>query len=103
MPEVDMVINYDVPFISNYGFKNPDYANFMHRVGRTGWFGTDGLALTLTSKTDEVYDDLLNEIQKYYSIEIKALNNLSELVKVYEEMRPKVWWIRFIFDKTLFV
>ena len=90
MPEVDMVINYDVPFISNYGFKNPDYANFMHRVGRTGRFGTDGLALTLTSKTDEVYDDLLNEIQKYYSIDIKALNNLSELVKVYEEMRPKV-------------
>jgi ATP-dependent RNA helicase DDX19/DBP5 len=90
VPEVDMVINYDVPFISNYGFKNPDYANFMHRVGRTGRFGTDGLALTLTSKTDEVYDDLLNEIQKYYSIEIKALNNLSELVKVYEEMRPKV-------------
>ena len=85
-----MVINYDVPFISNYGFKNPDYANFMHRVGRTGRFGTDGLALTLTSKTDEVYDDLLNEIQKYYSIDIKALNNLSELVKVYEEMRPKV-------------
>jgi superfamily II DNA/RNA helicase len=62
----------------------------MHRVGRTGRFGTDGLALTLTSKTDEVYDDLLNEIQKYYSIDIKALNNLSELVKVYEEMRPKV-------------
>jgi ATP-dependent RNA helicase DDX19/DBP5 len=90
VPEVDMVINYDVPFISNYGFKNPDYANFMHRVGRTGRFGTDGLALTLTSKTDEVYDDLLNEIQKYYSIDIKALNNLSELVKVYEEMRPKV-------------
>lgn len=66
MPEVDMVINYDVPYISNYGFKNPDYANFMHRVGRTGRFGTDGLALTLTSKTDEVMDDLLNQIQKYY-------------------------------------
>ena len=62
MPEVDMVINYDVPYISNYGFKNPDYANFMHRVGRTGRFGTDGLALTLTSKTDEVMDDLLNQI-----------------------------------------
>jgi ATP-dependent RNA helicase DDX19/DBP5 len=66
VPEVDMVINYDVPYISNYGFKNPDYANFMHRVGRTGRFGTDGLALTLTSKTDEVMDDLLNQIQKYY-------------------------------------
>lgn len=68
VPEVDLVINYDVPFISNYGFKNPDYANYMHRVGRTGRFGTDGLALTLTSKTDEVYDDLLNQIEKYYQI-----------------------------------
>lgn len=55
-----MVINYDVPYISTYGFKNPDFANFMHRVGRTGRFGTDGLALTLTSKTDEVMDDLLD-------------------------------------------
>ena len=65
-----MVINYDVPYKSDYGFKNPDYANFMHRVGRTGRFGTDGLSLTLTSKTDETMDDLLNQIQKYYQIEI---------------------------------
>lgn len=47
MPEVDLVINYDVPMINDKGYYHPDYANFMHRVGRTGRFGTDGLALTL--------------------------------------------------------
>jgi len=28
VPEVDLVINYDVPFISQFGFKQPDFANF---------------------------------------------------------------------------
>ena len=59
VPEVDLVINYDVPYISQFGFKNPDYANYLHRVGRTGRFGTDGVAVTLVSE-DEVYDDLVD-------------------------------------------
>ena len=46
VPEVDIVINYDVPIISNAGYKEPDYANYLHRVGRTGRFQTDGIALT---------------------------------------------------------
>jgi superfamily II DNA/RNA helicase len=60
VPEVDLVINYDVPYISQFGFKNPDYANYLHRVGRTGRFGTDGVAVTLVSEEDEVYDDLVD-------------------------------------------
>lgn len=83
-----MVINYDVPYKSDFGFKNPDYANFMHRVGRTGRFGTDGLAITLTSKTDETMDNLLDQIQKHYEIEIAQLNSMNELIKVYGIMRP---------------
>jgi len=51
VPEVDLVINYDVPFISDHGYKLPDFANFLHRVGRTGRFGTDGVSLTFY--TDE--------------------------------------------------
>ena len=83
-----MVINYDVPYKSDFGFKNPDYANFMHRVGRTGRFGTDGLAITLTSKTDETMDNLLDQIQKHYEIDIAQLNSMNELIKVYGIMRP---------------
>ena len=47
VPEVDIVINFDVPMIVVHGFRDPDYANFMHRVGRTGRFGTDGIAVSL--------------------------------------------------------
>jgi len=83
-----LVINYDVPYKSDFGFKNPDYANFMHRVGRTGRFGTDGLAITLTSKTDETMDNLLDQIQKHYEIDIAQLNSMNELIKVYGIMRP---------------
>jgi ATP-dependent RNA helicase DDX19/DBP5 len=38
VPEVDIVINYDIPFISENFYKEPDYANYLHRVGRTGRF-----------------------------------------------------------------
>jgi ATP-dependent RNA helicase DDX19/DBP5 len=38
VPAVDIVINYDIPIYSDHGFKEPDYANYLHRVGRTGRF-----------------------------------------------------------------
>ena len=60
VPEVTMVINFDVPYISTEMEKKPDYVNFIHRVGRTGRFGTDGIALTLTSTQDAVMDNLLD-------------------------------------------
>lgn len=88
VPEVDLVINYDVPMINMAGFKNPDYANFMHRVGRTGRFGTDGLALTLMeSSVDGIEPELVDLIAKHYSIEIKDLKNFKELMDVYNQMR----------------
>jgi ATP-dependent RNA helicase DDX19/DBP5 len=47
VPDVDIVINYNIPIIQEEGgWQEPDYANYLHRVGRTGRFETDGLALT---------------------------------------------------------
>jgi ATP-dependent RNA helicase DDX19/DBP5 len=71
VPEVDLVLNYDVPLVKECGFYLPDYANFMHRVGRTGRFGTDGLALTMTS--NDIEEDAVDLIAKHYEIEIKTL------------------------------
>jgi ATP-dependent RNA helicase DDX19/DBP5 len=87
VPEVDLVINFDVPYISEYGFKNPDYANYIHRVGRTGRFGTDGVAVTLVSSEDEVYDDLVDQIQDYYNITIEKLESIDQLKTILQEMR----------------
>ena len=49
VPEVDLVINYDVPYVSVVGWKELDYSNFMHGVGRTGRFGTDGIAVSFVT------------------------------------------------------
>ena len=57
----------------------------MHRVGRTGRFGTDGLALTLMS--EEVDDELVALIAEHYDIEIKQLTRFEELHEIYTQMR----------------
>ena len=83
VPEVDFVINYDVPYI--VGSKLPDCANFLHRVGRAGRFGTEGVALTLV--TDKTYDNLLDQIEDFYHIEIKKIDSILELKAILELMR----------------
>ena len=69
--EVDLVVNFDVPFISTISWKEPDYANYRHRVERTGRFGTDGIAVTFVVEEDQIENDMVDQIEKFYSIEIK--------------------------------
>jgi len=87
VPEVDLVINYDVPMVKLFGFKDPDYANYMHRVGRTGRFGTDGVALTLMNEEED--PELMRLIAKHYDIEIAELKSFDHLTSIIEEMRSK--------------
>lgn len=87
VPEVDLVINFDVPIINDYGYKHPDFPNYLHRVGRTGRFGTDGVALSLWS--DETYEDILDSIEKHYLIKIEAINDISELKEIMDKLRPE--------------
>ena len=68
VPEVDLVINYDVPIVSECGLKSPDYVTFLQRVGRTGRFGTDGLSLTMISETDEHEEEFVDLIAEHYNI-----------------------------------
>jgi ATP-dependent RNA helicase DDX19/DBP5 len=68
VPQVDLVINYDVPMIKKCGFYDPDFANYMHRVGRTGRFGTDGLALSITS--NELEEEAMDLIAKHYAVDV---------------------------------
>lgn len=81
VPEVDLVINYDVPYLSTVGWLEPDYANYLHRVGRTGRFGTDGVAVTIVD--DETKEDMIGKVAEHYGIEINKINNgIDELKAV---------------------
>uniref|UniRef100_A0A7S3FTQ4 Helicase C-terminal domain-containing protein n=1 Tax=Strombidium rassoulzadegani TaxID=1082188 RepID=A0A7S3FTQ4_9SPIT len=87
VPEVDLVINYDVPMYENAGYINPDVTNFVHRSGRTGRFGTDGLTLTLVSDGDGFSAIKLDEIAESLNLEFKNISNVDELFETYKEMR----------------
>jgi len=50
----------------------------MHQVGRTGRFGTDGLALTLITKGDDSEPGFVKKIAKAYSIDIRELKSFRE-------------------------
>ena len=70
VPEAQLVINFDVP--SRKG--NPEPDTYLHRIGRTGRFGTNGLALTLYDR--EMDKNCLDGIIKHYDMSSK-INELQ--------------------------
>ncbi|WP_257388066.1 DEAD/DEAH box helicase, partial [Tahibacter caeni] len=57
--QLPVVINHDLPMVA---------ADYVHRIGRTGRAGCDGLALSLVSRDEQ---GLLNDIQKLLKREIE--------------------------------
>ena len=93
VPEVDIVINYDIPVISDNGYNEPDYANYLHRVGRTGRFQTDGLAITFyqtEGNVGEIEASYISKIEKYYDMHMQEIVSIKEFMQLFYEMRPKL-------------
>jgi ATP-dependent RNA helicase RhlE len=59
--DLDVVINYDIPHVKH---------DFIHRVGRTGRAGKEGMAITLVSP-DEI--EQLHDLQKVLGSKIKEV------------------------------
>ena len=47
IPETELVINFDVPFIRTNNEIQADPETYLHRIGRAGRFGRPGVALTI--------------------------------------------------------
>lgn len=64
----------------------PDYATYLHRIGRAGRFGTKGIALTLYDNDEDLH--ILNDVIKRYSMEdkLKKLEDKDHLKKKIEEI-----------------
>ena len=46
LPNVNLVVNYDLPLF---------HSEYLHRIGRTGRFGLQGVAVSLLPKTGRTY------------------------------------------------
>jgi len=67
--KVNVVINYDMPESTEH---NPSAADcYLHRVGRSGRFGTKGLAITFVSTAED--STTLEEIQSRFEVNITEL------------------------------
>uniref|UniRef100_A0A6G1S530 RNA helicase n=1 Tax=Aceria tosichella TaxID=561515 RepID=A0A6G1S530_9ACAR len=76
--QVTVVVNYDLPVDKG----RIDKETYLHRIGRTGRFGKDGLAINMISTLDE--KRMIDELEVHFGQPIKELdpNNIEELEKL---------------------
>lgn len=54
VPEIEIVINFDVPTLTPQGKpRQGDAESYLHRIGRTGRFGTKGIAVTIYDRDED--------------------------------------------------
>lgn len=53
IPEIKLVVNFDIPKQKVDGVFEPDSENYLHRVGRAGRFGSGGIAINLVDNDDD--------------------------------------------------
>ena len=63
LPDVKVVINYELPY--TYQTNEPDCESYVHRIGRTGRFGSVGLAINFVHTQKD--RDALRVIEEFYS------------------------------------
>jgi ATP-dependent RNA helicase DDX19/DBP5 len=88
VPEVQIVINFDVPLMKDAkGEIVGDSENYLHRIGRTGRFGTKGLAITLYDR--EVDEQCLNQILDHFNMrdKCKPLQGPEQVQTLLEDIR----------------
>lgn len=90
---VDIVINYDIPVTtSDHGHNEPDYANYLHGVGRTGRFQSDGIAITFYQTEGSIGENeisYISKIERYYEMKMQEIVSIKEFMQIFYEMRPK--------------
>ena len=78
VPQVDVVVNFDVPFVDDYGWKEPDYANYRHKFRNLGHSGSDGLSITFVTKDNKDEPVIVDKIAKEFKIDIAELQNFDD-------------------------
>lgn len=76
---VSMVVNYDLPTDIN---GNPDPSTYLHRIGRTGRFGRQGVSISFIH--DQKSFQILDYIRDYFKVEMTRVptNDWDEVEKI---------------------
>ncbi|SCP05692.1 ATP-dependent RNA helicase DBP5, putative [Plasmodium ovale] len=86
VPSISLVINFDLPYIyqgrigENANLPSNQRVNmetYIHRIGRTGRFGTKGMAINFVSKNQMPH---IHQIEQFYKCTIADLEFDSELM-----------------------
>ena len=93
---VNIVINYDMPKSSDKGGENniaKAADTYLHRVGRSGRFGTKGLGITFVSSKDD--SDTLAQVQSRFEVEITEMPETID-VSTYSKCWTLVFRLSFV-------
>ena len=73
------MVNYDMP-VEPSG--KPDFETYLHRIGRTGRFGKDGIAVNFIDGPRSM--NMMKDIQEHFGRKISLLetNDVEELEKI---------------------
>ena len=77
---VKLVINFDLPVKkARDGNIIPNYETYLHRIGRTGRFGTKGIGVNLCCGKRDM--EILKSIERYYKTKIEKMKSLDVLLE----------------------
>jgi ATP-dependent RNA helicase DDX19/DBP5 len=81
--QVTVVVNYDLPV--NVGTRDIDYETYLHRIGRTGRFGKNGLAINFVDGTRTM--DWIRKLADHFGRPINKLDatDIDEIEKIATE------------------
>ncbi|CAA9989556.1 ATP-dependent RNA helicase DBP5, putative [Plasmodium knowlesi strain H] len=87
VPTISLVINFDLPYVyhgrisenhgNHFANRKVNMETYIHRIGRTGRFGTKGMAINFVSKNQLVY---IKQIEQFYQCVISDLEVDSEIM-----------------------
>lgn len=80
---IKLIINFDVPFTLT-STKGADYDTYLHRIGRTGRFGSKGIGLSLVANQTDL--QTLMDIKNYFKCEIEEIKCLKDLMAEFKKI-----------------
>lgn len=77
--QVTIVVNFDLPMNQR---QEADYETYLHRIGRTGRFGKNGIAINLVSSENDM--KICKDIENHFGKPILLLDadNVDEIEKI---------------------